>query len=180
MDNIKIFCLSDFISSSDIYYFSSSCFFYQLSTILQSCGLADCVASSYGGRNRKCSAEFASWLLSERMGLGSLEIQDTNNSSDEMKDATSSKSINARSHLNGDGDGFQIYDGEVSMGQINNTNNTNNNNYSNNNDDNDNLNENNCCILCYDDSNDSNNRILHNDNDNNDSKSCILYNYNLV
>ena len=89
------------------------------------------------------------------MGLGSLEIQDTNNSSDEMKDATSSKSNNARSHLNGDGDGFQIYDGEVSMRWFKNI--INNDIDSNNND---NLNENNCCILCNDDSNDNNYRIL--------------------
>eukprot|EP00596_Hydrurales_sp_CCMP1899_P008621 CAMPEP_0119034876 /NCGR_PEP_ID=MMETSP1177-20130426/1900_1 /TAXON_ID=2985 /ORGANISM="Ochromonas sp, Strain CCMP1899" /LENGTH=367 /DNA_ID=CAMNT_0006992677 /DNA_START=274 /DNA_END=1377 /DNA_ORIENTATION=- len=35
--------------------------------ILQSCGLADCVASSYGGRNRKCAAEFATWLLNDSL-----------------------------------------------------------------------------------------------------------------
>jgi glycerol-3-phosphate dehydrogenase (NAD+) len=35
--------------------------------ILQSCGLADCIASSYGGRNRKCAAEFATWLLNDSL-----------------------------------------------------------------------------------------------------------------
>ena len=36
-----------------------------MDTVLQSCGIADCVASSYGGRNRKCAAKFATWLLKE-------------------------------------------------------------------------------------------------------------------
>jgi hypothetical protein len=41
-----------------------------METILQSCGLADCVASSYGGRNRKCAAQFALWLLDENNADG--------------------------------------------------------------------------------------------------------------
>ena len=101
-----------FFPSSNLNYFTFY-FLYQLSTILQSCGLSDCVASSYGGRNRKCSAEFASWLLSERMGLGSLEIHETHDGSEEMKDATNMKSNDARSHLSEDGDGFHIFEGEV-------------------------------------------------------------------
>jgi len=32
-----------------------------------SCGLADCVASSMGGRNRKCSEEYATWLLNDNL-----------------------------------------------------------------------------------------------------------------
>ena len=38
---------------------------FQMDTVLHSCGIADCVASSYGGRNRKCAAKFATWLLRE-------------------------------------------------------------------------------------------------------------------
>ena len=69
------------------YFFS----FLKLSTILQSCGLADCVASSYGGRNRKCSEKLALWLLSERMDLEStvsksLEMKTSYDGSEEMKD----------------------------------------------------------------------------------------------
>ena len=54
-----------------------------METVLQSCGLADCVASSYGGRNRKCAAEYAHWLLSEEreqepelipLGEGNLDL----------------------------------------------------------------------------------------------------------
>ncbi len=36
-----------------------------MDTVLHSCGIADCVASAYGGRNRKCAAKFATWLLKE-------------------------------------------------------------------------------------------------------------------
>ena len=35
----------------------------QFETVLQSCGVADAVATSYGGRNRLVSAEFARQLL---------------------------------------------------------------------------------------------------------------------
>ena len=47
-----------------------------MDTILQSCGLADCVASSYGGRNRKCAAQFALWLLEEHSAENSEELSD--------------------------------------------------------------------------------------------------------
>jgi glycerol-3-phosphate dehydrogenase len=48
-----------------------------MDTVLQSCGIADCVASSYGGRNRKCAAKFATWLLKEN------EIEDINKRSED-------------------------------------------------------------------------------------------------
>jgi glycerol-3-phosphate dehydrogenase len=47
-----------------------------METLLQSCGLADCVASSYGGRNRKCAAQFALWLLDEQSPERSDELSD--------------------------------------------------------------------------------------------------------
>ena len=48
-----------------------------MDTVLQSCGIADCVASSYGGRNRKCAAKFATWLLKEN------EIEDIDKRSED-------------------------------------------------------------------------------------------------
>jgi glycerol-3-phosphate dehydrogenase len=51
-----------------------------MDTVLQSCGIADCVASSYGGRNRKCAAKFATWLLKEN------EIEDINKRSEDKSE----------------------------------------------------------------------------------------------
>ena len=48
-----------------------------MDTVLHSCGIADCVASAYGGRNRKCAAKFATWLLKEN------EIEDINKRSED-------------------------------------------------------------------------------------------------
>jgi len=41
---------------------------YKMETMLRSCGVADLVASSYGGRNRLCAVEFTKRCLSMSMG----------------------------------------------------------------------------------------------------------------
>ena len=41
----------------------------QLETILQSCGVGDVIASSVGGRNRKCSEAFVSRIIKERISF---------------------------------------------------------------------------------------------------------------
>lgn len=60
--------------------------------MLQSCGVADVVATCFGGRNRLCAAEFAKRLLEdEKIGEGENELQEQVEISESILDEISSE-----------------------------------------------------------------------------------------